>query len=152
MNLAELDTLIRRRVPEDEPGVAMAVLKRGQTLGCHGYGLANLEWQQPITPQTVFGLSSTTKPFTAPAIKVLEQQSKLHLDTPIQADLPEYPTGEHHVILRHLLTHIMILPKTWTGSYVKEAEGFEREEDTTYEHANRAPRERIQRETTTSAA
>jgi hypothetical protein len=46
----------------------------------------------------------------------------------------------------------VILPESWTGSYVKEAEGFERGEHKTYEYANRAPRERINRQTTPPAA
>ena len=124
MNSIELDTLIRRWIPEDEPGVAVAVLKEGQPLHCQGYGLANLEWQQPITPQTIFGLGSTTKPFTATAIMLLEQQGKLHLDTPIQTYLPEYPTGEHRVTLRHLLTHTSGIPNfvTQPGFWEQQAQ------------------------------
>ena len=110
MGSIAIDTLIRDQIPAEEPGAAVAVLKAGQTLHCQGYGLANLEWKQPITPQTVFGLGSTTKPFTATALMLLEQQEKLHLDDPIQTYLPEYPTGEHQVTLRHLLTHTSGIP------------------------------------------
>src|SRR5690349_8866188 len=105
MSSSDTDTLIRAMIPAHEPGVAVAVLKAGRVAHCQGYGLANLEWRQPITPQTVFGLGSTTKPFTATAILLLEQQGKLHLDDPIQTALPEYPAGEHQITLRHLLTH-----------------------------------------------
>jgi len=110
MSNTELDALIYRWIPAHEPGVAIALLKAAQIVHCQGYGLANLEWQQPITPQTVFGLGSTTKPFTATAIMLLEQRGKLRLDEPIQTYLPEYATGEQRVTLRHLLTHTSGIP------------------------------------------
>ncbi len=110
MSSSEIDTMIQAMIPAHEPGVAVAVLKAGQIIHCQGYGQANLEWDQPITPQTIFALGSTTKPFTATAIMLLEQQGKLHLDDPIQTYLPEYPTGEHQVTLRHLLTHTSGIP------------------------------------------
>jgi CubicO group peptidase (beta-lactamase class C family) len=110
MSNSEIDSLISAQIPMQEPGVAVAVLKAGQIVHYQGYGLANLEWQQPITPHTVFGLGSTTKPFTATAIMLLKQQGNLYLDDPIQFYLPEYPTGEHQVTLRHLLTHTSGIP------------------------------------------
>jgi CubicO group peptidase (beta-lactamase class C family) len=73
MSSTAIDTRIRRWIPEDEPGAAVALLKAGQVVHCQGYGLANLEWQQPITPRTVFGLGSLTKPFTSTALMLLEQ-------------------------------------------------------------------------------
>jgi hypothetical protein len=48
-----------------------------------GNGFANLEWREPIRPETVFGLGSVTKPFTAQAIMLLEQQGILRLDDEI---------------------------------------------------------------------
>ncbi len=115
MNSIDIDTLIRRWIPEDEPGAAAALLQAGQIVHCQGYGLANLEWQQPITPRTVFGLGSLTKPFTSTALMLLKQQGKLHLDEPIQTYLPEYATGEHRVTLRHLLTHTSGIPNFVTS-------------------------------------
>ena len=101
----EIDALIHEQVDSNGPGFAVAVIKNGQVDLCKGYGLANLEWGIPITPQTVFGLGSITKQFTATAIMLLEKQGKLHLDDPIQTYLPDYPTHERHVTLTHLLTH-----------------------------------------------
>jgi CubicO group peptidase (beta-lactamase class C family) len=105
MHNTEIDALIREQVDSNGPGVAVAIIKDGQVDYCQGYGLANLEWEIPITPQTVFGLGSITKQFTATAIMLLEKQGKLHLDDPIQTYLPGYPTHGRHVTLTHLLTH-----------------------------------------------
>ena len=106
----KLDTLFHINEEEKAPGVAVAIVKDGQTIHCKGYGLANLEWKQPITPQTIFALGSNTKPFTSTAILLLEQQGKLHLNDSIQTYLPDYPTHGRHVTLLHLLTHTSGIP------------------------------------------
>lgn len=106
----EIDALLRAQIGSYEPGVAVALLKENQLIHCQGYGQANLEWEQPVTPHTVFGLGSLTKPFTATAIMLLEKQGKLRLDDPIQQYLPDYPNSQHMVTPRHLLTHISGIP------------------------------------------
>ncbi|MBA3946222.1 MAG: beta-lactamase family protein [Herpetosiphonaceae bacterium] len=106
----EIDTLIRTQVSAVGPGVAVAVIKADELIHCQGYGLANLEWNLPVTPQTFFGLGSLTKPFTATAIMLLEKQGKLHLADSIQTYLPDYPATRHKVTLRHLLTHTSGIP------------------------------------------
>ncbi|MGL4609829.1 MAG: serine hydrolase [Trueperaceae bacterium] len=42
-----------------------------------GYGLANLEYDIPITPSTVFDIGSVSKQFTAACALLLEYQGKL---------------------------------------------------------------------------
>ncbi|GLV61150.1 hypothetical protein KDH_79660 [Dictyobacter sp. S3.2.2.5] len=106
----EIDALLHAQIGSHEPGVAVALLKEDHIVHCQGYGLANLEWEQPVTPHTVFGLGSFTKPFTATAIMLLEKQEKLRLDHPIQQYLPDYPISQHTVTLRHLLTHTSGIP------------------------------------------
>ncbi len=104
------DALLHTSIGSHEPGVAVALLKENSIVHCQGYGLANLEWEQPVTPHTVFGLGSLTKPFTATAIMLLEKQGKLGLDHPIQQYLPDYPTLSPYRDARHLLTHTSGIP------------------------------------------
>ncbi|GCE07453.1 serine hydrolase domain-containing protein [Dictyobacter aurantiacus] len=106
----KIDALLHAQIGSQEPGVAIALLKEDHIVHCQGYGMANLEWGQPVTPRTVFGLGSLTKPFTATAIMLLEKQGKLRLDDPIQHYLPAYPISQHTVTLRHLLTHTSGIP------------------------------------------
>ncbi|GER91778.1 hypothetical protein KDW_59400 [Dictyobacter vulcani] len=110
MHTAEIEALLTAHVAPHEPGMAVALVKDGQILYRQGHGLANLEWEQAVTPQTVFGLGSVTKPFTATLIMLLEQQGKLRLDAPIQTYLPDYPRYEYEVTLTHLLTHTSGIP------------------------------------------
>lgn len=101
--IAAIDALISGTIKQDEPGVAVAIAQNGQSIHEQGYGLANLEWQTPITPETVFRLASITKPFTATAILLLEQRGKLRLTDPVTAYLPDYPMQT--ITIEHLLTH-----------------------------------------------
>ena len=103
--LAEIDAIVEQRIEREGPGVAVAVVKGGETLHARGYGYANLEWRQPIAPDTVFGIGSLTKPFTATALLLLERDGTLRLDDPITAYLPDYPMGERTVTIAHLLSH-----------------------------------------------
>src|SRR5213596_1134373 len=47
------------------PGLALAVARNGKIVKVRGYGIANLEHDVPVTPDTVFELASVTKQFTA---------------------------------------------------------------------------------------
>jgi len=103
--LTEIDQIVRQEIELEGPGVAIAVVRDGQPVHVEGYGLANLEWQCPISSTTVFRLASISKQFTATAILLLERQGKLRLDDPITTYLPDYPTHGRLITITHLLTH-----------------------------------------------
>jgi CubicO group peptidase (beta-lactamase class C family) len=64
------------------PGGALAIAKDGRLVLAKGYGWANLETGETVTPLTLFGLASLSKPITALAILLLMEQGKLGLDEP----------------------------------------------------------------------
>src|SRR5262249_16859065 len=73
-----------------------------------GYGLANIEENVPITPQTVFDIGSISKQFTAASILLLEKQGKLRLDDDVRKyipELPDYLQGRQKITILHLLNH-----------------------------------------------
>src|SRR5213596_3439220 len=71
-----------------------------------GYGSANLEWQQPATPDTKFRIGSITKQFTAMVILQLVAEGKLTLEDTVSKHLPDYrkDTGSR-ITLTQLLNH-----------------------------------------------
>jgi D-alanyl-D-alanine carboxypeptidase len=87
------------------PGVAVAIIRDGQPSDIRTYGVANLENDVPVTPQTVFELGSLSKQFTATAIMILAEERRLVLDEPVTTYLPELPSSWQNITLRHLLTH-----------------------------------------------
>ena len=103
--LVEMDKLLSKSFQPDAPGAAVIVIKEGQILLRKGYGMANLEWNLPVGPDTVFRIGSVTKQFTAVSILMLMEQGKLDLQDPIEKFLPDYPTQGHIITIEHLLTH-----------------------------------------------
>lgn len=89
----------------DEPGGAIIVVEKGDVVLREGYGLANMELNVPITPESVFRIGSITKQLTATAIMMLQEQGKLSVSDSISEYLPDYPTHGHEITIEHLLTH-----------------------------------------------
>jgi CubicO group peptidase (beta-lactamase class C family) len=87
------------------PGCAVGVYKDGAILYTHGYGMASLEHDAPITPGTVFYVGSISKQFTAMAAALAMQQGKLAYDDPIRKYLPELPPYADAIKVRHLIHH-----------------------------------------------
>lgn len=102
----KVDQLFATWDKPDSPGAAIAVIKDGAVVYKHGYGSANLEYNIPITPQTVFHVASVSKQFTAFSIVLLANQGKLSLDDDIRKHLPEVPDFGKKITIRphrHLL-------------------------------------------------
>jgi CubicO group peptidase (beta-lactamase class C family) len=85
--------------------VAIAITRNPEIVKLKGYGLANLEWEQPVTPDTVFPLASSTKPFTGIALMSLVEEGKLRLDDKVVKYLPEAPVAWQEITIRHLANH-----------------------------------------------
>lgn len=92
------------------PGLALAVARNGKIVKLRGYGVANLEHDVPVTPDTVFELASVTKQFTASAVMLLVEEGKVQLDDPVAWHLPRAPETWKKITVRHLLTHTSGLP------------------------------------------
>ena len=97
----------------DCPGCALAIIKDGQIIYKHGYGIANLEYNIPITPSSVFYVGSIAKQFTAMCIALLVQQGKLSLDDNIRKFTPEIPDYGAPITIRHLIHHTSGLRDFW---------------------------------------
>jgi len=87
------------------PGCALGVIRKSRFIYQKGYGMANLDWDIPITPSTVFYVGSVSKQFTAAGILLLAREGKLSLDDDIRKYLPEMPAYEAPVTVRHLVHH-----------------------------------------------
>ena len=99
------------------PGLALAVVRNGETIMAKGYGLARVENGITVTPSTRFRLASITKQFTATAVMLLLQDGKAGLDDSIAEYLSEVPDSWGAITLRHLLTHTSgFTDRLWYGS------------------------------------
>src|ERR1700681_740070 len=87
------------------PGCALGVYRDGKIIYAKGYGLANIEENVSITPQSVFDIGSTSKQFTAASILLLEKQGKLSDRDDVRKYLPELPDYGQKITILQLLNH-----------------------------------------------
>ena len=95
------------------PGVAVAVVKDGKIIFKKGYGTANLEYDLPVTPKTVFHVASVSKQFTAFSIYLLEKQGKISLEDDIRKYVSDVPDFGKTIRIKHLLSHTSGLRDQW---------------------------------------
>jgi CubicO group peptidase (beta-lactamase class C family) len=88
------------------PGCAVGVALHGSVVLKGGYGMADLERNVPITPDTIFESGSVAKQFTAAALLLLAQQGRISLDDPMRKYLPELPDYGMPVTIRQVLSHV----------------------------------------------
>ena len=60
-----------------KPGFVLGVFQNGEIIFQNGYGMANLNHDIPITPETVFRIGSVSKQFCAFAVALLEVDGKI---------------------------------------------------------------------------
>ncbi len=87
------------------PGVALLVSRGGRIVRAQGFGLANVELQVPVKPETIFQSGSVGKQFTATAIMMLVEEGKIGLDDPLTKFFPDAPPAWKQVTIRQLLSH-----------------------------------------------
>ncbi|MCB0688743.1 MAG: beta-lactamase family protein [Saprospiraceae bacterium] len=90
----------------DMPGCALAIVKDGKIVYERGYGMADLEQGIAITPQSVFYAGSISKQFVASCALLLSERNLLDLNAPVQQYLPDFPTYNEPITVRHLIHHI----------------------------------------------
>jgi CubicO group peptidase (beta-lactamase class C family) len=92
------------------PGIALAICRDGAVTKARGYGMANVELDVPVKPETIFQSGSVGKQFTAMAILMLVEEGKLGLDDPLPRHFPGSPSSWKGITVRHLLTHTSGIP------------------------------------------
>jgi len=113
------------------PGAAVAIVKDGSIIYKKGYGLANLEYDIPISTSSIFHIASISKQFTVFSILLLEKQGKLSLEDDIRKYIPEVPYFGKTITLRHLASHTSGLRDQWS---LLEMAGWRMDDVITKEH------------------
>lgn len=127
---ANVDSLFKKYTRPGSPGLAVLIVKDGKVLLKKGYGLANLEFNVPITPATVFDIASVSKQFTGFAISTLIQEGKISPDDDIHKYLPDVPQFGKAITIRHLIHHTSGL-RDWPATL--HAAGWRWDESFSYE-------------------
>lgn len=114
----------------DTAGCTVGVSLAGNEVLRAAYGVADLEHNVALTPDSVLEAGSISKQFTAAAVLLLAERGKLSLTDPISKYFPELPNYGTPISIDQLLHHTSGL-RDW-GS-VEEVAGWPR---TTREYSN----------------
>jgi CubicO group peptidase (beta-lactamase class C family) len=104
-------------------GAVTLVATPDEILHFEASGLADIGAAKPMPIDAIFWIASMTKPLTAAAILMLQDEGKLSVDDPVTRYLPELgtpksPDGQPaRLTLRHLLTHTSGMPEATPDQY-----------------------------------
>ena len=101
-----VDEYVRAEMEKQHiPGLSLLVSRDGNAIRAQGYGFANVELQVPVKPETVFQSGSVGKQFTATAVMMLVEESKIGLEDPLTKFFADAPAAWKQVTVRELLSH-----------------------------------------------
>jgi CubicO group peptidase (beta-lactamase class C family) len=88
------------------PGLSLAVGVGGEIVWAEGFGWADIEARQPVTPRTRFRIGGIAMPMTAAAVGLLLERGELDLDLPARRYVPAFPEKPWPVTVRELMGHV----------------------------------------------
>lgn len=93
-------------------GAVTLVARRGKIVHLAAVGLADREANRPMQADTLFCIASMTKPVTATALMILQDEGQLSIDDPVSKFIPAFEAirlrdgpPKQPITLRHCLTH-----------------------------------------------
>jgi CubicO group peptidase (beta-lactamase class C family) len=107
---AEVDRIMNQTTERwHVPGAAIAIVQNDKIVYLKAYGVKEVGKSDPVTPETLFHIGSTTKAFTAAAMAMLVDEGKMDWDDPVRKHLPWFhlsdPCADSLVTLRDIVSH-----------------------------------------------
>lgn len=122
--LDQITDQLQRMVPDlmkqaDVPGLSIALVRKGEVVWHHGFGVKDSKTKEPVGDNTVFEAASLSKPVFAYAVLKLVDAGKFDLDKPLNQYLPgDYDVGADprlgQITARRVLSHTTGFPN-WRG-------------------------------------
>lgn len=117
----EMEAIFEQFTDPEAPGIAAAVMYKGEVVFTKTYGKANLESGASITEDTPFQLAEMSSQFTAYAALLLEEAGEISLEDNISMYIDELPAHMSRIKIKHLLSHSHglhdIRPLRWLASW-----------------------------------
>src|SRR5215469_8951694 len=105
-HLVSIDDFVNHEMSRQRiPGLELGIYSRGRILLAKGYGLANIELNVPVKPETIMQSGSVGKQFVSAAIMVLVEEGKVSLDDSIAKFFPDAPATWKPILIKNLLSH-----------------------------------------------
>lgn len=96
--IAELEEVVPGLMEKASiPGLSIAVIRDGEIIWSHGFGIKNTKTNEPVTGSTIFEAASLTKPFFAYFVMKMVESGELDLDTPLIKYAPKEYIEEKYI-------------------------------------------------------
>ena len=107
----QFDDFIIKGIRETRlPSVSAGLIEGGKLVHTFAHGPRDIVSEKPATAETLYGVGSITKSFTAIAVAKLVEEGKLNLDDRIADHLPLKAKAFGGVEIHHLLSHTSGIP------------------------------------------
>ncbi len=112
LDYEKLETFIFEKISKTHlPGLSLAIIENGELAYSRGFCFRDLEYGLRATPETLYGVGSVTKSFTALSIMQLAEKGKLSLDEPVSKYVPlKLEARGEPIRIWHLLCHASGIP------------------------------------------
>src|SRR5215831_6509556 len=99
----QVDKLFAKCDKPGSPGCAVGIIRDGKLIYSKGFGSANLDYEVPNTPQTIFEIASASKSFTCACLALLMDQGKIHPQDDLRKFIPEMHKFEPPVRIQDMV-------------------------------------------------
>ena len=104
--LTAIDQYVNAEMAKERiPGAEVGIYHRGQILLAKGYGLADVELNVPVKPETLFQSGSVGKQFVSAAVMMLVEEGKVSLDDSITKYFSDAPASWKPILIKNMLSH-----------------------------------------------
>ena len=94
----DLDDYVPKVLKEFQvPGIAVGVIKEGKLIFAKGYGVKDINTNEPVTASTLFQIASNSKAFTSACLAILVDQGKLDWNDRVIDKLPGFKMSDPYV-------------------------------------------------------
>ncbi len=121
-NETDLEKVIKETMQRwDVPGMAVGIVEHGEIRYIKGFGVQSLDTGAPVTSDSVFGIQSISKCFTATAVMQCAERGLLDLDAALVEYLPYFRLDDdrcQQMTIRQALSHTSGMPDMDEFEYV----------------------------------
>ena len=106
----ELDKYINKAMEDFAlPGLAVGVVKDGEVVFLEGYGYSNVDTKAKVDENTLFGIASCSKAFTAACMAILVDEGLVSWEDKVVDHYPEFQLYDAYItrelMIKDLLCH-----------------------------------------------
>ncbi len=120
-NIKQMESLILNLMRETKtPGMCIGIVRKNKSIYSKGFGVRDVMELLPMTPDTLFGIGSISKSFTATAIMQLFERGMIDLQSPVKKYLDfQLGSDENPILVHHLLSHSTGISDLDSGAMVE---------------------------------